>query len=131
MLLPLLFLATGCGVAYQAASSYRADKMEKTLTLGLSSPEVHERWGEPDIRTYPNQHTEIWSYAKRANSGDAAATILYTSAKEGDPGLFLDLRFEDGKLASWSEGSHTMPTKQSSGFSAGLGGAPQGGTVHY
>jgi hypothetical protein len=127
----LLAFPAGCGLFYQAASAYRADKMEKTLKSGMPMPQVHRVWGEPDIRNYVDQHTEIWSYAKHANTGDVAAAVLYTSAKEGDKGSFLDLKFDDGKLVSWNEANHTMPAKEGSGFSAGLGGAPQQGSVHY
>jgi outer membrane protein assembly factor BamE (lipoprotein component of BamABCDE complex) len=131
MLILLLTLAAGCGLFYQAASGYRANQMEKTLKPGMTSLEVHKMWGEPDIRNYVDQHTAIWSYAKHANSGDVTAAVLYTSAKEGDQGSFLDLKFDDGKLVSWNEATHMMPKKEGSGFNAGLGGSPQGGTVHY
>lgn len=127
----LLFMTTGCGLVYQVASGYRANKMEQALKAGQSMAEVHQIWGEPDIRTYPDSQTEIWSYAKHANSDDYTATLLYTSAKEGDAGTFVDLTFKDGKLASWSEAQHTMPAKEGSGFSAGFSGAPTGGTAHY
>jgi hypothetical protein len=130
--LTLLFsMIAGCGLFYQAASGYRVNKMENTLKPGMSSLEVHQMWGEPDIRNYASQHSEIWSYAKHANSNDVAAAALYTSAKEGDQGSFLDLKFDDGKLASWNEATHTMPKKEGAGFSAGFGGSPQGGTYHY
>ena len=127
----ILFLCAGCGLVYQVASGYRANKMEKALHPGLSMAEVHQVWGEPDIRTYPDPKTEIWSYAKHANSDDYTATLLYTSAKEGDAGTFVDLKFDNGKLSSWAEATHTMPAKEGSGFSAGFSGAPSGGTAHY
>lgn len=127
----LLTLAMGCGLAYQAASTYRADKMERDLKPGMSSLEVHQLYGEPDIRNYVNDRTAIWSYAKHANTGYVTAQMLYTSAKEGDKGSFLDLKFDDGKLVSWNVAPHTMPAKEGSGFSAGLGGASQAGSVHY
>jgi outer membrane protein assembly factor BamE (lipoprotein component of BamABCDE complex) len=131
MLTVLFTCAAGCGLFYQAASGYRANQMEKMLKPGMTSLQVHQTWGEPDIRNYVDQRTEIWSYAKHANAGDVTAAVLYTSAKEGDKGSFLDLKFDDGKLVSWNEAPHTMPAKEGSGFSAGIGGAPQGGTVHY
>jgi hypothetical protein len=127
----LLTVPAGCGLFYQAASGYRANKMEKTLKPGMSSSEVHQMWGEPDIRNYVDQKIAIWSYAKHANSSDVTAAVLYTSAKEGDKGSFLDLKFDDGKLVSWNEATHTMPKKEGSGFSAGFGGASQSGSVHY
>jgi hypothetical protein len=131
VLLVIFGLVAGCGLAYQAGSEYRASKMEKTLKPGMSSAEVHQSWGEPDIRNYVDQHTEIWSYAKRANSNDVTASVLYTSAKEGDQGTFLDLKFNDGNLVSWKEAQHTMPKKEGGGFNAGFGGSPQSGTAHY
>ncbi len=127
----LVSLIAGCGLFYQAASGYKVDKMESSLKPGMSSLEVHQRWGEPDIRNYINPHLEVWSYAKHANSNDVAAAALYTSAKEGDQGSFLDLKFDNGQLASWSEATHTMPKKEGAGFSAGFGGSPQSGTYHY
>ena len=131
-ILPVLLVAlAGCGLVYQGASTYRANKMEKTLVKGMTIPEVHEVWGEPDIRTYPDQHTELWSYAKHANASDVTATLLYTSAKEGDPGTFVDLKFVDGKLDSWGEAQHTMPAKEGSGFSVGAGGQQLSAPGHY
>jgi hypothetical protein len=130
IVLAMVMLAAGCGLVYQVASGRRASKMEETLTVGMTSPEVHQLWGEPDIREY-GPKTEVWSYAMHANSDDATAYLLYTSAKEGDPGSFLDLKFEDGKLVSWNEAEHTMPKKEGNGFSAGFGGSPSSGTVHY
>ena len=130
-LIMLLAFPGGCGLFYQAASGYRANKMENSLQPGMTSLEVHQKFGEPDIRNYVNDRTAIWSYAKHANTGDVTAAVLYTSAKEGDTGSFLDLRFEDGKLVTWEEATHTMPAKQGGGFSAGFGGASQSGSVHY
>ncbi|HLI78738.1 MAG TPA: hypothetical protein VKV03_02080 [Candidatus Binataceae bacterium] len=127
----LLVSIAGCGIFYQAASGYKVNKMENSLKPGMSSLEVHQMWGEPDIRNYVDQHTSIWSYAKHANSNDVTATALYTSAKEGDTGSFLDLKFNNGQLVSWNEATHTMPKKEGAGFSAGFGGSPQGGTYHY
>jgi hypothetical protein len=131
VLMLLLLGSGGCGLFYQAASAYRADKMEKTLQPGMAMPTVHQMWGEPDIRKFVDARTEVWSYAKHANTGDVTAAVLYTSAKEGDQGSFVDLKFVDGKLVSWNETSHTMPKKEGAGFSAGFGGAPASGTVHY
>lgn len=126
-----LGLIGGCGLFYQAASGYKVQKMESTLKPGMSSLEVHQKWGEPELRKYVDDHTEIWSYAKHANTNDVTATVLYTAAKEGDQGSFLDLKFDDGKLVSWNEATHTMPKKEGSGINVGVSGAPQGGTVHY
>ncbi len=53
----------------------------------MTSLAVHQTYGEPDIRNYVNDRTEIWSYAKHANSSDATAAVLYTSAKPGDKGV--------------------------------------------
>lgn len=129
----MMFLATlaGCGLFYQAASGYRVNKMENSLKPGMSSLEVHQMYGEPDIRNNVDEKTSIWSYAKHANTNDVTAAALYTSAKEGDTGSFLDLRFNNGQLVSWSEATHTMPKKEGAGFSAGVGGASSGGTYHY
>jgi hypothetical protein len=86
---------------------------------------VHQNWGEPDIRQYVDRNRQVWSYAIQPNSNDVAATLLYTSAKPGDNGSFLDLKFIDGKLVSWTKTEHTMPAKQGAGFSFGVG--PGGG----
>jgi hypothetical protein len=127
----MLTIPTGCGLFYQAASGYRANKMETNLKPGMGMPEVHQTYGEPDIRNFVDAHNEIWSYAKHANNSDVTAAVLYTSAKAGDQGTFIDLKFLDGKLVSWNEATHTMPAKEGAGFSAGFGGAPQTGTIHY
>ncbi len=116
----LALLGAGCGLVYQAGAGYRAHKMSDELKIGQTMPEVRDRWGEPDIRSYPDGHTEIWSYAVHANTNDVTATFLYTSAKEGDTGSFLDLKFVDGRLASWRQAEHTMPSKEGAGFTAGL-----------
>jgi hypothetical protein len=130
-LIVLLSFPAGCGLFYQAGSGYKVNKMENTLKPGMTSLAVHQTYGEPDIRNYVNDRTEIWSYAKHANSSDATAAVLYTSAKPGDKGSFLDLKFDDGKLVTWDEATHTMPAKIGSGFSAGIGGGAPGGSVHY
>jgi hypothetical protein len=130
-LIILLAFPAGCGLFYQAASGYRANKMENNLKVGMTSLQVHQLYGEPDIRNYVNDKTEIWSYAKHANNTDVVAATLYTSAKEGDKGSFVDLTFNDGKLVTWDEGSHTMPAKQGGGFSAGIGGGAPQGSAHY
>jgi hypothetical protein len=131
MLWFLLTTTGGCGLFYQAASGYRANQMEKRLQPGMTMPEVHQMWGEPDIRNFVDAKTEVWSYAKHANNSDVTAAVLYTSAKEGDQGSFVDLKFIDGKLIAWNEATHTMPPKESGGLGMGFGGAPQSGTVHY
>jgi len=119
-------LLSGCGLLYQGASGYRAQRMEQQVTPGESMREVHDRFGEPDIRACPDQTTEIWSYAKSSNNGDITAKLLYTASREGDAGTFVDVKFIDGKVVSVNEANHTMPTKLGSGFSAGLGGPSVG-----
>jgi hypothetical protein len=126
-LLLAIFAATfsACGLAYDASTHVRASRMERALKPGQSTLEVHQNWGEPDIRQYPESNQQVWSYAIQPNSNDVAATLLYTSVKPGDNGSFLDLKFIDGKLVSWNKAKHTMPGKQGSGFSFGVG--PGGG----
>ncbi len=123
----------GCGVAYQASTEMRAVRMEHHLKVGESSADVHQSWGEPDLRQELSSKTEVWSYAKRANTNDIAASLLYTNAKEGDSGHFIDLTFVDGRLTSWQEASHTMPAKTGGpGFTFGAGPAATTGSVtHY
>ena len=122
-LISFLLLAgviTGCGAAYQAETRIRSHRMLDSLKPGESIPQVRKEWGEPDLVTDQGSNAEIWSYASRANTNDLAATVFYTAAKEGDSGEFIDLRFEDGKLVSWSKQEHTMPAKhQNYGFSLG------------
>lgn len=122
----------GCGLAYQAASKIKTSRMKDQLKPGETTTQVHLDWGEPDLRKDLGKNGQLWSYASRANSNDIAATVFYTSAKSGDEGKFLDLKFLDGKLVSWAETEHTMPAKQGAGFSYGLG---PGGAVspvqHY
>jgi hypothetical protein len=113
---------SGCGVAYQAGTRIKASHMADSIQAGQSSSEIHARFGEPAIRQYLPGETEIWSYPYKPNSNDIVAGLLYTSTKEGDKGTFLDLKFINAKLVSWQEAEHTMPSKERSGFSAGLGG---------
>jgi outer membrane protein assembly factor BamE (lipoprotein component of BamABCDE complex) len=124
----MMIAVSGCGLAYQAASEHRAAKMDAQLQPGMTPAQVAKQFGEPDIEEKSNDTTEIWSYAKHANSNDVTAELLYTSAKEGDAGTFEDLKFVDGKLASWTEAQHTMATKERSeitttiGYGRGVGG---------
>ena len=130
--LVLSLLCMGCGLAYQAGSRVKTERMMDSLKPGQSTLEVHEKWGEPDIRNESDPHAQVWSYVEHPNNNDITATLLYTSTKPGDTGKFLDLKFVDGKLVSWNEASHTVPAKQGAGFSYGFG--PGGGTSpvsHY
>jgi len=130
--LALSVLATGCGLAYQAGSRVKAKHMIGSLKPGQTTLQVHEEWGEPDLRNEADPHNKIWSYVDHPNNNDFTATLLYTSTKPGDTGKFLDLKFVDDKLVSWNEATHTVPTKQGAGFSYGFG--PGGGTSpvsHY
>jgi hypothetical protein len=131
--LAILLVVSGCGVAYQASTEMRAVRMERDLKVGESSVDVRQSWGEPDLRQDVGGKTEVWSYAKRANTNDIAASLLYTNTKEGDLGQFVDLTFVDGKLASWKEDNHTMPAKTGGpGFTFGAGPAATTGSVtHY
>src|ERR1700739_2375490 len=124
----------GCGVAYQASTEVRAARMQHDLKVGESTVDVHQKWGEPDLRSEADQDTEIWSYAKRSNTNDIAATLLYTNTKEGDRGEFVDLTFGDDKLASWKQATHTMPSKTGGpGLSFGISGpgSAVGNQRHY
>ncbi len=120
-----------CGALYQAHTAFRATRMLRSLEAGQSSLDIHSQWGEPDIRSYVDNRTQVWSYAVRPNTNDITAELLYTAPKEGDAGRFLDLKFVDGKLSSWAEAEHAMPSKEGSGFSYGIGGVPMGNAVHY
>ncbi len=128
----LLLSIAGCGLAYQAGSEIKTNHMEDRLKVGETPNQVHQDWGEPDIRKDLGENGQIWSYASRPNSNDMAATIFYTSTKSGDESKFLDLKFMNGKLVSWAETEHTMPAKKGAGFSYGFG---PGGAVspvqHY
>jgi hypothetical protein len=122
----------GCGLIYGAGVRVRTRHMSESLKPGETSLQIHRDWGEPDLRTSLSANAEVWSYASRPNTNDIAATLFYTSTKAGDNGKFLDLKFVDSKLVSWSEAEHTVPAKQGSGFSYGLG--PAGGVSpisHY
>ena len=131
----LFITASGCGVFYQAGTRIKAAHMSDELKLGESMTEIHNKFGEPSIREYPNDTTEVWSYADKPNSNDITAALLYTSTKEGDRGTFLDLKFVNGQLVEWKEAEHTMPPKQRGGFGAGMGGpnlpGPSGPATHY
>lgn len=127
ILVAAMIFAAGCGLSYQAASAYRANKMERELKPGDTMAQVQRKFGEPDIEDRPDDRTEIWSYAKHANSNDVAAEILYTSAKEGDKGTFEDLKFTDGSLVSWGEAQHTMPPKERSELTTTLSYGRHGG----
>ena len=131
-------LTSGCGVPYQVGTRIKATHMSDSLAVGQTSPEIHHRWGEPDIRTYLPGETEVWSYPYKPNSNDVTAALLYTSSKDGDKGTFLDLKFVEGKLVSWQEAEHTLPLKGHTGIGLGINQGPIGngtqtnpGAVHY
>jgi hypothetical protein len=122
----------GCGLAYQAGSQIKTSHMKAQLKPGETAIEVHQAWGEPDIRKDLGENSQLWSYARRANNNDLAAEVFYTSTKSGDEGKFLDLKFVDGKLVSWSESERTMPAKQGAGFNYGFGGSSASSPLqHY
>jgi outer membrane protein assembly factor BamE (lipoprotein component of BamABCDE complex) len=128
----LLYAAlAGCGAAYQASTEIRAHRMMDSLRTGQTMPEVRQQFGLPDIITDQDQNTEIWSYASHANSNNLAVALLYPAAKAGDTGQFIDLRFVDGKLVTWSKQDRTMPTKQLfKSFGIGFGAPDWYDTVH-
>ncbi|MGH7918221.1 MAG: hypothetical protein ACREQE_12180 [Candidatus Binataceae bacterium] len=128
----VLFGLSGCGVIYTAGSRLKTADMAHSLKVDETSLRVHKKWGEPDLRTNVNSDTEIWSYAERPNSDDITATLFYTSVKPGDQSKFLDLKFVNGRLKSWKTAIRTMPAKQGSGFSYGLGpGGAVSAVKHY
>ncbi len=104
--------------------------MRQSLKVGDREPSISRQWGTPDIVTDLGPTSELWSYAITPNTNDLAATLFYTSPKEGDQGRFLDLKFANGKLVSWSETTHTMPAKRGSGFGVGLSGATGSGPIN-
>jgi len=112
---------SGCGLAYDASTHARASHMLRALKPGESSLQVHQNWGEPDIRQYIGSDKQVWSYAIQPNSNDVPAAVFYTSVKPGDNGSFLDLKFIDGRLVSWVKAEHTVPPKQGGGFNLGVG----------
>lgn len=124
------WMVWGCGAAYQASTQIRSHRMMDSLKPGQTMPEVRQQWGQPDIVKDQDQNTETWSYASRPNTDDIAATLLYTAAKEGDAGQFLDLRFVDGKLVSWSKQAHTMPVKHQT-FGIGFGAPNPHDATHF
>jgi hypothetical protein len=126
------FFISGCGVVYDASAKVRSTRMAHDLKTGETSLQVHQEWGEPDMRTGIDAQTELWSYVSIPNSNDVAATLLYTSTKPGDTDKFLDLKFVDDKLVSWNTVEHMMPAKRGAGFSYGLGPSGAAGPVsHY
>lgn len=128
----LLYAAiAGCGAAYQASTEIRAHEMSDSLKTGQTMPEVRQEFGSPDIVTDPDRNTEIWSYASRPNSNNIAVALLYTAAMAGETGHFIDLRFVDGKLVSWSKQQHTMPAKHLfTNFGIGFGAPDWHEKVH-
>ncbi len=126
----LACLTAGCGAAYQASTQIRSHRMLDSLKAGQTIPEVRQAWGQPDIITDAGPNVETWSYASRPNTNDIAATLLYTAAKEGDTGEFLDLRFVNGKLVSWSKQQHTMAAKRQN-FGIGFGAPNPHDATHF
>jgi hypothetical protein len=121
--------AFGCGALYQAGTQVRAHRMLNSLEVGQNATEIHGKWGQPDIISDGANGAQVWSYAERPNSDDVAASLFYTSAKEGDQGTFIDLQMVDGKLKSWNEAQHRMPQKKGTAFGYSVGAGP--GAVHF
>ena len=55
--LALALALGGCGVAYQASTEVRASRMQRDLKVGESTVDVHQQWGEPDLRSDADQDT--------------------------------------------------------------------------
>jgi hypothetical protein len=110
----------GCGLVFQAGTRYREHRMLSELLPGETMTDVRQDWGEPDRIDRVSDDVEIWSYAAKPNTNDPVAFTVYTSAKGGDNGTFLDLKMVHGRLASWSEAEHTLPMSQSGGFGVGM-----------
>ena len=127
----LAISGAGCGVLYDASAKVRTTRMEHTLKAGETTLQVHQDWGEPDMRTTIDGNSEVWSYVSIPNSNDAAATLLYTSTKPGDKDHFLDLKFADNKLVSWNSAEHTMPAKKGAGISYGFGNGGSSPVIRY
>jgi hypothetical protein len=125
----LAITACGCGAVYQAGTQVRAHHMLNTLEVGQTATELHQKWGQPDIITDAADGSQTWSYAERPNSDDVAASLFYTSAKEGDAGTFVDLQMADGKLKSWTEAQHRIPNKKGTAFGYSIGAG--NGSVHF
>ncbi len=123
-LVALAATALGCGALYQAGTRLRGHRMLNSLQAGQTATEIRTQWGQPDIISDTANGGQLWSYAKRANSDDITASLLYTSAKEGDKGTFIDLQMVDGKLQSWSEAEHRMPAKKGTAFGYSIGAGP-------
>lgn len=118
----LVSTLTGCGVLYGVGSHVKVSRMRDSLRPGLSTVDVAARWGDPDLVTNEGPTSQVWSYADQPNRDDPVAYVFYTSTREGDSGRFLDLKFVDGRLVSWQEAEHTMPSKEWPGFTIGIGG---------
>jgi hypothetical protein len=128
-LVALVASALGCGALYQAGTRVRGHRMLNSLQAGQTAAEIRNQWGQPDIISDAPNGAQVWSYAERPNSDDIAASLLYTSAKEGDKGTFIDLQLVDGKLQSWSEAEHRMPAKKGTHFGYSIGAGPA--TAHF
>jgi len=124
-------LASGCGLFYHAGTRIRASYLTDSLKAGQSTVEVRNRWGEPDIRQYPDDRQQIWSYAYKPNSDDVLG-VFYTSAISGARGTFVDLEFIDNKLLTWREAEHVVPEKEGASLSYGIAGSSGSqGTAKY
>jgi len=123
-LVALAATALGCGALYQAGTRVRGHRMLGSLAAGQTAAEIRGQWGQPDIISDAANGGQVWSYAERPNSDDIAASLLYTSAKEGDKGTFIDLQMVAGKLQSWSEAEHRMPAKKGTAFGYSIGAGP-------
>jgi len=106
---------------------------EDQLKPGETTLQVHKEWGEPDLRK--DLGAEFGAMELRPGARTATTWRRRSSTPRPSPaneGKFLDLKFIEGKLVSWSESERTMPAKQGAGFSYGLG---PGGAVspvqHY
>ncbi|MGH7863648.1 MAG: hypothetical protein ACREQB_01565 [Candidatus Binataceae bacterium] len=129
--LALSVLTSGCGLFYHAGTRIRASYLTDSLKAGQSTVDVRNKWGEPDIRQYPDDRKQIWSYAYKPNSNDVLG-VFYTSTISGDRGTFVDLEFVENRLVTWTEAEHVVPEKAGGGFSYGItGGSGSQGSAKY
>jgi len=129
--LAVSMVTSGCGIFYQAGTRIRASYLTDSLKEGQGTLEIRNKWGEPDIRQYPDDRTQIWSYAYKPNPADVAM-VFYTSTRSGEKATFVDLKFVDNKLVTWSEAEHVMPEKEGGSLSYGFAGQRDSlGTAKY
>lgn len=91
LLIPLLFLVTGCqtvsshqqAVNHQSGENLTVGKVQREIKVGMSSADVVSALGSPNVVTTDDERREVWVYDK------IATETAYSTSSGGVSSLIL------------------------------------------